>query len=189
AARAALAGATLGRMERLHAAGGISQQEMDRARAEAQAAGDALAAARTAVEAALAQRELALARFADCAITAPVAGTVAALVFRQGETVFPGAVVATIVDLSQTWLVGYLPERLLGRVRLGDTCRVRVDAYPQRTFDGVVSFIADRAEFTPRDIQTREERVNQVYRMKVTLANPERVFKPGMPADVRLLLR
>jgi HlyD family secretion protein len=83
----------------------------------------------------------------------------------------------------------YLPERLLGRVGLGDSGRVSIDAYPRRAFKGTVSFISDQAEFTPKDIQTGEERINQVYRVKVTIPNPERILKPGMPADVHLTLR
>jgi len=187
-ARSDLARLTFERMTRLHDAGNLAQQEFDRAQAEAKAAADALDAARTTVEAARAQAAIAGARLADCDILAPVSGTVSTLVFRVGETVAPGMVPVTIIDLDQTWLTVYLPERLLGRVRLGDSCRVRVDAYPGRSFPGVVSFIADEAEFTPKDIQTGEERINQVYRTKVTIPNQERILKPGMPADALLNL-
>jgi HlyD family secretion protein len=103
--------------------------------------------------------------------------------------VLAGSVPVTIIDLDQTWLTVYLPERLLGRVKLGDSCRVRVDAYPKKDFVGTLTFIADKAEFTPKDIQTKEERINQVYRMKITLPNPEGILKPGMPADAFLTLR
>ena len=99
-----------------------------------------------------------------------------------------GSVPVTIIDLSQTWLTVYLPERLLGRVKLGDTCHARIDAYPKKDFRGTLTFIAEKAEFTPKDIQTKEERINQVYRMKITLPNPDRILKPGMPADVFLTL-
>ena len=100
-----------------------------------------------------------------------------------------GSVPVTIIDLGQTWLNVYLPERLLGRVKLGDTCRVRIDAYPKKDFLGTLTFIADKAEFTPKDIQTKEERINQVYRLKIALPNQERIMKPGMPADALLKLR
>ena len=73
-------------------------------------------------------------------------------------------------------------------MKLGDTCRARVDAYPKRDFPGTLTFISDKAEFTPKDIQTKEERINQVYRMKITLPNSDRVLKPGMPADAWLNL-
>jgi len=184
--RAALADSSLARLRRLFAAGNLTRQEIDRTETDARAANDALAAARTAVDAAQAQANIVETRLADCTITAPIAGTVSAVAFRVGETVLAGSVPVTIIDLDQTWLTVYLSERLLGRVRLGDTCRVRVDAYPKEDFRGTLTFIADRAEFTPKDIQTKEERINQVYRMKITLPNPDRILKPGMPADAWL---
>lgn len=187
--RAALADSSLARMRHLFATGNLTRQELDQAQTEARAANDALAAARTAIQAAQAQANVAETRVGDCVITAPVPGTVSTVAFRQGETVAPGSTPVTIIDLDQTWLTVYLAERLVGRVRLGDSCRVHIDAYPTRNFKGTLSFIADQAEFTPKDIQTKEERINQVYRMKITLPNPERILKPGMPADAYLTLR
>jgi HlyD family secretion protein len=187
--RAALADSSLARLRRLFAAGNLTRQEIDKTESDARAANDALAAARTAVDGAQAQANIAQARLADCTVTAPVAGVVSTVTFRPGETVLAGSVPVTIIDLGQTWLTVYLSERLLGRVTLGDTCRVRVDAYPKKDFRGTLTFIADQAEFTPKDIQTKEERINQVYRMKITLPNPERILKPGMPADAYLTLR
>ena len=184
--RAKLAETSLARVEKLYAGGNLTRQEIDRARSDATAARDALAAAGTAVDAARAQHDIAQARMNDCAVVAPVSGTVSAVAFRIGETVLAGSVPITIIDLDQIWLTVYLPERLLGRVKLGDSCRVRVDAYPKKDFGGTLTFIADKAEFTPKDIQTREERINQVYRMKITLPNPEGILKPGMPADAFL---
>lgn len=181
-ARAALARTTLQRMTGIHGSGAISDGELDRVRAEARAAEDALAAAQ-------AQAEIARKRLADCTVLAPGAGTVSTLVFHAGETAYPGATLLSIVQLDNVWLTVYLPEPLLGRVRLGDSAAVRVDAWPDRSFPGRIGFISDRAEFTPRDIPTREERVNQVYRTKIELANPDGILKPGMPADARLTLR
>jgi HlyD family secretion protein len=181
ASRARLAETSLARMEKLYAGANLTRQEIDRARTEATGARDALAAAG-------AQHELAKARTSDCAVIAPISGTVSVVAFRLGETVLAGSVPVTIIDLGQTWLTVYLPERLLGRVRLGDTCRARIDAYPKNDFRGTLTFIADKAEFTPKDIQTREERINQVYRLKIALPNPDRILKPGMPADVFLNL-
>jgi len=186
--RASLADSSLARLRRLFAAGNLTRQEMDKTESDAKAANDALTAARTAVDAARAQADVAQARLNDCTVTAPVSGTVATVAFRIGETVLAGSVPVTIIDLNQIWLDVYLAERLLGRVRLGDSCRVRVDAYPNRDLHGAVSFIADKAEFTPKDIQTKEERINQVYRLKITLPNADRVLKPGMPADAYLNL-
>jgi HlyD family secretion protein len=186
--RAALADSSLARMRRLFATGNLTRQEWDQVQTEAKAAEDALAAAGTAVQAAQAQANVAQTRLSDCAITAPVSGTVSTVAFRQGETVAPGSTPVTIIDLDQTWLTVYLAERLVGRVRLGDSCRVRIDSYPKRNFKGTLSFIADQAEFTPKDIQTKEERINQVYRLKIILPNSDRSLKPGMPADAYLSL-
>jgi HlyD family secretion protein len=188
ASRAKLAETSLARVEKLYAGGNLTRQEIDRARSDATAARDALAAAGTAVDADRAQRDVAQTRMNDCTVVAPIDGTVSAVAFRLGETVLAGSVPITIIDLGQTWLTVYLPERLLGRVKLGDTCRARIDAYPKKDFRGTLTFIAERAEFTPKDIQTKEERINQVYRLKITLPNPDRLLKPGMPADALLNL-
>lgn len=188
ASQVSLAESSRARLERMFKTGNLTRQELDQVQTQARAARDALAAAGTAVEAAGAQADVAENRVKDCAITAPLSGNVSAVVFRRGETVLPGSPPVTIIDLDQTWLTVYLPERLLGKVRLGDPARVRVDAYPRKDFMGTVSFIAEQAEFTPKDIQTREERVNQVYRVKITLPNPDRILKPGMPADAVLVL-
>jgi HlyD family secretion protein len=188
ASRARLAETSLARVEKLFAGGNLTRQEIDRARSEATAARDGFAAAGSAVDAARAQHELTRARMNDCVVLAPVTGTVSAVAYRLGETVLAGSVPVSIIDLDQTWLTVYLPERLLGRVKLADTCRVRIDAYPGRDFEGTLAFISGRAEFTPKDIQTREERINQVYRLKIILPNPEHILKPGMPADAFLTL-
>jgi HlyD family secretion protein len=186
--RAKLAETSLARVEKLYAGGNLTRQEIDRARSDAAAARDALAAAGTVVDAARAQHDLAQTRMNDCTVIAPISGAVSAVAFRLGETVLAGSVPISLIDLGQTWLTVYLPERLLGRVKLGDTCRARIDAYPKKDFPGTLTFIADRAEFTPKDIQTKEERINQVYRVKIALPNPDRLLKPGMPADAWLNL-
>ena len=186
--RTALADSSLARLRRLFATGNLTRQELDQVQTEARAAEDALAAARTAIQAAQAQVNVAETRVSDCVIIAPVPGTVSIVAFRQGETVAPGSMPVTIIDLDQTWLTLYLAERLVGRVRLGDSCRVHIDAYPKRNFPGTLSFIADQAEFTPKDIQTKEERISQVYRLKIVLPNSDRSLKPGMPADAYLNL-
>lgn len=186
--RAALADSSLARMRRLFATGNLTRQELDQVQTEARAADDALAAARTAIQAAQAQANVAETRVSDCVITAPVPGTVSTVAFRQGETVAPGSTPVTIIDLDQTWLTVYLAERLVGRVRLGDSCRVHIDAYPKKNYRGTLTFIADQAEFTPKDIQTKEERISQVYRLKIVLPNSDRSLRPGMPADAYLSL-
>ena len=79
-----------------------------------------------------------------------------------------------------------MPTGQIGRVRLGQSAAVNVDAYPGRVFTGTVTYVADRAEFTPRNVQTQEERVKTVFAVEVALENPEGLLKPGMPADAQL---
>ncbi len=116
-------------------------------------------------------------------ITAPQAGTVTAVVQRRGEVVAAGSPIVRLADLSQVTLTVYVPEPQLGQVWLGQAVQVAVDAFSDRRFPGAVTQIASQAEFTPRNIQTRQERANTVFAVKITLANPDGVLKPGMPAD------
>ena len=80
----------------------------------------------------------------------------------------------------------YIPEDELNRVYVGQTAEVSVDSFPSRIFAGTVTYISQQAEFTPKNIQTEKERVNMVFAVKVRLANPEHLLKPGMPADASL---
>jgi multidrug resistance efflux pump len=121
-------------------------------------------------------------QIADTEIRAPFSGTVTHKVVETGEVVSPGAPIVTLANLSTATLTLYVSGNDLSRVRLGQRVQVRVDG-DTRTFDGTVSYISPSAEFTPRNIQTRDERVKLVYAVKVTLPNPENVFKPGVPAD------
>jgi HlyD family secretion protein len=116
-------------------------------------------------------------------ISAPVSGTVLVKGIEQGELASPGRVVAVLVDLSRLELKVYLPERDIGRIRLGDTARVRVDAFPDRYFGATVARVDQRAQFTPRDIHMPEERVRMVFGVTLSLENEDSYLKPGMPAD------
>jgi len=117
---------------------------------------------------------------------APCDGLVSSRAVEVGEIATPGAPLLTIADLGEVTLVIYVPETQIGRVRLGQEAVVTVDSYPGRGFDGRVTYIADQAEFTPRNVQTKEERVNTVFAVEITLSNPEWLLKPGMPADALL---
>ncbi len=92
----------------------------------------------------------------------------------------------TLADLGNIWLKIYIPEPQLGRVKLGQIAEVRTDSYPGKVYRGTVSFISAEAEFTPKTIQTAEERVKLVFAVKVRLDNPRQELKPGMPADAVL---
>ncbi len=144
-----------------------------------------LAAEAETLQARLAQVE---SRIADCRIEAPMAGIVLKRPAEPGEIVAAGTPVMTLGDLSRPWVRGYVPETRLGQVKLGDRVEIRTDSYPDRIYEGRVVFISDEAEFTPKQIETREERVKLVYRIKVLVANPHQELKLNMPVDARIAL-
>src|SRR5208337_3815399 len=90
-------------------------------------------------------------------------------------------------DLDHPWIKVYVTETEVGKVKLGAPARILADSFPQQPFRGTVSWIADEAEFTPKNIQTKEERVNLVYAVKITIENAQRKLKAGMVADAELL--
>jgi HlyD family secretion protein len=105
---------------------------------------------------------------------------------EEKEFVQPGTPVLTVADLGEVWVKTYVPETELGRVRLGQHAEVLSDTFPGKVYRGKVTFISPEAEFTPKNVQTKEERVKLVYRIKVTLKNPNQELKAGMPVDVIL---
>jgi HlyD family secretion protein len=86
------------------------------------------------------------------------------------------------------WLRAYVPETDLGRIHFGQEAAIQTDTYPGKTYRGRISFIADKAEFTPKSVQTFKERVTLVYRIKIDVENSNHELKPGMPADARIAL-
>ncbi|MGC8781595.1 MAG: HlyD family secretion protein, partial [Anaerolineae bacterium] len=119
-------------------------------------------------------------------VIAPRAGIVTAIVVREGEIVAPGAAIVQLARLDEVTLTVYMPEPDMGRVAVGQPAAVWVDSFPDRRFEGTITRVAERAEFTPKNVQTREERADTVFPVKITLPNPEGLLKPGMPADARL---
>ena len=111
------------------------------------------------------------------------AGVVVVRQAELGEIVAPGTPVVTLADLENVWLRGYISETDLGRVRWGQSAELRTDTFPGKVYRGRISFIAPKAEFTPRSVQTFKERVTLVYRIKIDAENPNHELKPGMPAD------
>ena len=116
-------------------------------------------------------------------VTSPIEGVVIAKHASAGEIVAAGAPILTVADLDEVWVRLFIPLPHLGKVGLRQTAEVRTDAFPDRTFTGTVTEIAQHAEFTPKNVQTQEERVKLVFAVKVTIPNPGHLLKPGMPAD------
>lgn len=120
-------------------------------------------------------------------VEAPFDGLVTVRHRNVGETVAPGQPVLTVMDPDDRWIRIYVPENQVGRVSLGQDAEISADSYPDRTYGGRVVFIASEAEFTPRNVQTPEERVKLVYAVRVEVTgDPELELKPGLPADVRI---
>ncbi len=196
------------RARTLFEGGAISRQALDRAETErdaAQAAADQArerldlvreGAREETVRAARARHAQAEARLAsaeatrsNAVIVAPFEGIVTVRHREPGETVPAGAPVLTLLDPSDRWVRIYVREDRLGAVRMGARASIVSDTYPDRVIEGEVVFIGSEAEFTPRNVQTAEERIRLVYPVKVRITgDPEFVLKPGLPADVTLEL-
>lgn len=124
----------------------------------------------------------------DSVAVAPTDGVVLVKSAELGEVVAAGSTVLTLGDVDHPWLRGYVGEADLGRVKLGMPVRITTDSFPGKVYQGKISFIASEAEFTPKQIQTREERVKLVYRIKVDVENPNHELKSNMPADAVIVL-
>jgi HlyD family secretion protein len=127
-------------------------------------------------------------QIADAAAVSPVDGVVLVKSAEPGEVLAAGTPVLSIGDIEHPWLRAYINQTDLGRVKLGTRAVVTTDSYPDKEYEGRVSFISSEAEFTPKQIQTPEERVKLVYRIKIDLANPDQELKSNMPADAVLEL-
>jgi len=144
---------------------------------------DAIKQAQARLEGAAAARSLADTRLSQAVLAAPISGTVMAKHAEPGELLAAGSPVITLAKMDEVWVRAYLPETQLGKIKLGQRAIVTSDTWKGRTYQGTVSFIASEAEFTPRNVQTEAERVKLVYRIKITIANPQQELKPGMPVD------
>jgi multidrug resistance efflux pump len=116
-------------------------------------------------------------------VAAPADGIVLEQSIHEGELAAPGATLLTLGDLDDVTLTVYVPEDKLGQVFIDQQVEVRVDSFPDRAFLGTVVAIAHEAEFTPRNVQTQEERVNMVFAVDVSIPNPDHALRPGLPAD------
>jgi HlyD family secretion protein len=139
-------------------------------------------------EAAEAQVQLIERQLEDATITIPLHGVISERYVEVGELVSVGSLMATVIDLKHVWVMAYVSEINLGNVKLGQEGKVKVDSFPEKEFIGKVTYISPEAEFTPKNIQTKEERVTLVFGVKIELDNPDQELKLGMPADAILAL-
>ena len=195
------------RLDSLFKEGAISAQERDRAKNRVEVASSQVKATREryelirigprpeVIEAARHERDRAKAalgmaqvRLRDSTILAPLAAIVLIKRAEQGEVVNPGFPIVVLINPDDLWLRVYIPESEIGLVGIGQAAAVTVDSFPNRRFEGKVIEISSKAEFTPRTVQTKKERVNLVFGVKISLDNRERLLKPGMPADTEIMV-
>lgn len=214
-ARAALAAATsrledasreAERARVLHEGGAVSREALDRARTAEQVAQaghtqaaeqlaalergtrpERIAAARALVGQSEAALEQARAVLSNARIVAPFPGVVTVRHREVGEVVGAGLPVVSVMNPADRWVRIYVPETRIGTVSIGQAAGITSDSHGDRVFDGEVVFIADEAEFTPRNVQTPEERTKLVYAVKIRVTgDPDEQLKPGLPVDVRI---
>lgn len=171
------------RAENLFKEGAISAQQRDAAKTKY----DTDQASVAQLKAALELARIKLEDWAD--LKSPLNGYIIVKSALQGEVVQVGAPVFTAIDLNDVWVTAYINETDLGKVKLNQKAHVMTDSYPNKKYDGWISFICQQTEFTPKYIQTTEERVKYVYRIKVRVDNSSLDLKPGMPADAYIVLR
>ncbi|MEW6186152.1 MAG: efflux RND transporter periplasmic adaptor subunit [Thermodesulfobacteriota bacterium] len=145
--------------------------------------------ARSGLEQAEKALEMAKTRMTYTELFSPISGTVLSENVQAGEFVSPGTPIVTVGDLTRVHLRAYINETDLGKVKVGQTVKIATDSFPGKTYEGKITYIAPQAEFTPKNIQTRKERVKLVYRIKVEVPNPDLELKPGMPADGEIQLK
>ncbi len=167
--------------ERAEAAVQAAQAQLEALKAGATP--EQIAVAETQVKQAQAAVELIKTQLAKMTLTAPASGLVMERTVHRGEMAVAGATLMTIANLDEVTLTIYIPEDEIGKVKVGQTVEVSVDSFPGQVFEGRVKYIASEAEFTPKNVQTKEERVNMVFAVKVKIPNPTHELKPGMPAD------
>jgi HlyD family secretion protein len=173
----------------------VEAADKDVARAEAdlalaRASKDSIALKRQQVRAleesrrvAFSQQAEARANLAEQQVRAPIDGTILSRTAEVGDVVASGSPLFVMVDMNRLYLKVYIPETDIGKLRLGDPADVSVDAFPHRVFPARVSKISSQAEFTPKNVETAEERLKLVFGVELTFTNPDRLLKPGMPAD------
>ncbi len=142
-----------------------------------------IAAAKARVDQASAQADLFRKQISDSYIIAPVNGTVTYKPVEVGELINPGTVVVRLSQLERMELMIYVNETELGKVKLGATAEVMIDTFPEKTYPATVVYVSPVAEFTPRNVQTKDERTKLVFGVKLEVDNSYGELKSGMPAD------
>ena len=165
----------------------LKKKELESAITILEQARSSLAGARAEAKALEAARNEAKAVWADTEVYAPLSGTVITKVTDQGEYVVPGSPIIILIDLENLYLKAYLKKIDIGKIRLANPARIYMDAFPDRFFEATISEISQQAEFTPKNVYIKEERVKLVFGVKLLIKNSEGYLKPGMPCDAEIL--
>jgi len=185
----------LNRSERLFSEKSISQKQLDDARTRYILAKqnydklkrgfrpEEIDAVRARRDQAAAQVKAIKKKIEDSYVTTPIAGVVTLKVVEEGEVVMPNASLFRISQLDKVRLMIYVSEEELAKVKLGQPADVYIDAFPKKPFSGKIIYISSIAEFTPKNVQTKEDRTKLVFGVKIEIPNQEHILKPGMPAD------
>jgi HlyD family secretion protein len=173
----------LRRMKELWSSKSITQKQLDDAQTRFIVASQTTAASAAHRNLALAQLEAAKKKVSDCFIVSPLEGTVTQKTVEEGEFVGTGTPIVRIARLDKVYLTIYVSEVELGRIKLGQEASIFIDAYKDRPFSGNVIYISPIAEFTPKNIQTKEDRTKLVFGVKIEVNNSDGSLKPGIPAD------
>jgi HlyD family secretion protein len=147
-----------------------------------------LVAGKDEVDRSRAQVGISEAQLADTEVNTPIDGVVLVKSAEPGEVLGAGTTVVTIGDLEHPWLRAYINETDLGRIKLGQKVKLSTDSFPGKVYWGKIAYIASEAEFTPKQIQTKEERVKLVYRIKIEVDNSNHELKDNMPVDAEIIL-
>ncbi len=177
----------LERARNLYKAGELSQKELEAIESQYEILNVQKEKVKTQIAQAEAKVSLTNVQIEHAFILSPINGIILNRYYEPGEFVNPASPILKIGDISEAYLKIYLPEKDLGRTKLGSKARLYVDAYPGEHFSGEITYISSEAEFTPKNIQTRDERAGLVFAVKITIPNLDKKLLPGMTADASII--
>ena len=179
----------LDRLKQAYTAGSVPQKDMDNLTASFQSGDKRIAGLESILQTLNAQKATLAIQIGYTTVTSPIGGYIQSDPVEVGEIAVTGSALFEIVNLSDTWVEIYINETEIPFVHLSDNADIYLDSDPQTPLKGTVSFISQKAEFTPKNVQTKKERVKQVFAVRVRVDNSTQRFKPGLPVDVYLKKR
>jgi HlyD family secretion protein len=165
-------------------AGGATEAQKEDLEDKIRGLDAAMEAASSEMKSAISQKDLMLVNLDNEYLVSPISGEVLMRSAEPGEIAKLGQTVLTVIDHRRLEIKVYIPEEYLGRIKIGQNVGIIIDSFKDKTFPGTVANISARAEFTPKNIQTKKERIKTVYAVTVSSGDHDGVLKPGMPCDV-----